>query len=100
VFGHSKAGKYVGPAGPVNIAAGVKASVMATVHYTAGHAHPSQATGPHTTSYEVTNETTLSAHRRHLAKGHKVVSLNFAAATNPGGGFLTGGRTRGQAVPT
>ncbi len=58
----SKAGKYIGPAGLVEIAAGVKACVQATVHYTANHAHPSPAAGPHTTTYEVTNETTLSAH--------------------------------------
>ena len=90
----SKAGKYIGPSGPVDIAAGVKACVQATVHYAADHIHPSPAKGPHTTSYEVTNETTLSAHQRHLAKGHKVVSLNFAAATNPGGGFLTGARAQ------
>jgi uncharacterized protein (TIGR02452 family) len=90
----SKAGQYIGPAGLVGIATEVKASVMATVHYAADHAHPSPAKGPHTTSYEVTNETTLSAHQRHLAKGHKVVSLNFAAATNPGGGFLTGARAQ------
>jgi uncharacterized protein (TIGR02452 family) len=90
----SKAGQYIGPAGLVGIATEVKACVQATVHYTADHAHPSPAAGPHTTVYEVTNETTLSAHLRHLAKGHKVVSLNFAAATNPGGGFLTGARAQ------
>jgi uncharacterized protein (TIGR02452 family) len=78
----------------VGISTEVKSCIQATVHYAADHAHPSPAVGPHTTTYEVTNETTLSAHRRHLAKGHKVVSLNFASATQPGGGFLTGARAQ------
>ena len=90
----AKAGRYVGPAGPVDISDGVKACVQASVHYAADHVHPNPAKGPNATTYEVTNETTLSAHCRHLAKGHNVVSLNFAAATNPGGGFLTGARAQ------
>ena len=90
----AQAGRYLGPAGTVDIGDGVKACVHATVHYADDHAHPNPAKGPHATAYEVTNETTLSAHRRHLAKGHRVVSLNFASATQPGGGFLTGARAQ------
>ena len=90
----SKAGKYIGPAALVDISAGVKSCVQATVHYAADHVHPNSAKGPHTTTYEVTNETTLSAHLRHQAKGHNVVSLNFASATSPGGGFLNGARAQ------
>ena len=90
----SMAGEYIGPAGMVKIGPEVARSVEGSVHYTADHAHPAPATGPHQTAYEVTNETTLSAHRRHLAKGLNVVSLNFAAAVQPGGGFLTGARAQ------
>ena len=90
----SMAGRYLGPLGEVNIAESVLDSRQRTVHFGPSHAHPEAIHGSHRTTYEVTNETTLSAHLRHQAKGYNVVSLNFASATQPGGGFLNGARAQ------
>jgi uncharacterized protein (TIGR02452 family) len=90
----SKDGRYVGPAGEVEITAHVTTSLKKTRYYAPEHVHSVPQKGTHQTRFEVTNETTLSAHRRHQAKGHNVVSLNFASATHPGGGFLSGARAQ------
>jgi len=90
----SEAGRYVGPDGERDISNQVRASVDKTICYGPDHTHEPPATGPHSTKFEVTNETTLSAHLRHQAKGLAVVSLNFASATHPGGGFLRGARAQ------
>jgi uncharacterized protein (TIGR02452 family) len=90
----SQTGKYDGPDGEVVIAAQLTASLKKTVYYGPEHQHAPAARGTHKAVFEVTNETTLSAHRRHQSKGRNVVSLNFASATSPGGGFLTGSRAQ------
>ena len=46
------------------------------------------------TRIEVTNETTLSAARRLFDGGYNAASLNFASATNVGGGWLNGARAQ------
>jgi uncharacterized protein (TIGR02452 family) len=90
----SQNGGYASPSGQVDISLQLAESLRLTRYYGPDHEHAQAKPGTFPTRFEVTNETTLSAHRRHQTKGHVAVSLNFASATHPGGGFLRGARAQ------
>jgi uncharacterized protein (TIGR02452 family) len=88
-------GGYTAPSGrQVGIRAAVEKAICGTVSYPPDHAFKLSAQGTYDTRFEVVNETTLSAARRQLDLGFRTVALNFASATSPGGGFLTGARAQ------
>ncbi len=92
----ARRGRYALPSGGIEVVidAEIGHAVANTVHYPPDHAHQDPRPGEADTEFEVTNETTLSAARRHLSRGLRPVALNFASATSPGGGFLHGARAQ------
>ena len=84
-------GKCTTPSGQaVSIADDLERSVRGTVSYPPDATVPESASGSNKTNIEIKNETTLSAATHLLVSGYKPVVLNFASATHPGGGFLSG----------
>jgi uncharacterized protein (TIGR02452 family) len=88
-------GGYIAPSGKrVELKDAVDRAVQGTRSYPPGTDPAAPAPGAHATAFEVANETTLAAALRQRQLGHRPVVLNFASATSPGGGFLTGSRAQ------
>jgi len=88
-------GLYATPTSrPVDLADDIASAVARTTHLPPDHRHTFPRTGEHATFVEVTEETSLTAARRHHDAGLRTLVLNFASPTVPGGGFLAGERAQ------
>ncbi len=92
-------GFYLNAAGTrVEITDSLREAISGTVSYPEGSALPRVVPGDRDTAFEVTNESTLDAARRLALAGLQPVSLNFASAKHPGGGFLNGARAQEESL--
>jgi len=90
-----RTGTYCTPSGRiVSIADLIERSRQGTTSYPPDTPLPEGHVGTCQTQIEIANETTLAAVQRLRTSGHHPVALNFASATEAGGGFLSGARAQ------
>ena len=88
-------GTYTAPSGrTVDLKSLIDHAVRNTTSYPADLPIESSAQSNFDTDIKIANVTTLSAAKQLLDQGFRTAALNFASATHPGGGFLTGARAQ------
>jgi uncharacterized protein (TIGR02452 family) len=86
----SYAGQYMAGGHVVSIDDQVRRAAAATQTFGPDQSVPLPQPGTWPMPVSVANETTLEAAARLVANGKRVLALNFASPSHPGGGFLNG----------